>query len=89
MKMVTVEARFAPENVDAAVAAFDAQSVAVNAMDGCESYAVYRRGDSRAIVQRWQDMQRFDAYRQSAAFAALGATLKPLMSAPPVYSRPT
>lgn len=84
MKLITVEATFVTDKVDAAIAAFDAQTDAVRAMEGCDSYAFYRSGDTVAIVQRWQDMARFDAYRQSDVFAGLGATLKPLMSAPPV-----
>ncbi|MGX9355577.1 putative quinol monooxygenase [Roseobacteraceae bacterium S113] len=84
MKLITVEATFAADKIEAAISEFDAQIEAVRAMDGCDSYALYRSGDTVAIVQRWQDMARFDAYRKSDEFAGLGAALKPLMSAPPV-----
>ena len=84
MKLVTLEAAFAPEKIEDAVAAVEAQADVVRAMDGCQSYAVYQSPGALAIVQQWQDMDRFDAYRQSSAFATLGAALKPLMSAPPV-----
>lgn len=84
MKLITVEATFASDKVEAAISAFNAQTEAVRAMEGCESYALYSTGDTVAIVQRWQDMTRFDAYRQSDVFAGLGAALKPLMSTPPV-----
>ena len=84
MKLITVEATFASDKVEDAIAAIDSQTETVRAMDGCENYAFYRRRDTVAIVQRWHDMARFDTYRQSDVFAGLGVALKPLMSAPPV-----
>lgn len=84
MKLITVEARFTSANIDEAIAAFETQTKAVRAMDGCESYSLYRSGEAIAIVQKWQNTECFDAYRKSDVFAGLGAALKPLMSVPPV-----
>lgn len=84
MKLITVEASFSADKIEAAIDAFNDQSQHVTSMQGCESYGLYRAGNSVAIVQKWQDMQSFETYRQSDIFAGLGATLKPLMSQPPV-----
>lgn len=84
MKLIIVEARFAPGKIDQAVATFEAQADAVRAMKGCESYAIYQNGNSIAIVQKWRGATQFDAYRASSIFASLGMALKPLMDAPPV-----
>lgn len=84
MKLITVEADFGAENIDAAIAAFEDQTSKVRAMDGCNHYMLYRNGSSVAILQHWQSMEQFDAYRQSNTFAGLGAALKPLMTTPPV-----
>lgn len=85
MKLVTVEAAFAPADLDAAMTLLAAQADAVRAMPGCVSYALYRgpSGDRVAIVQRWLSAGAFDAYRASETFARLGAGLGPLMTAPP------
>ena len=84
MKLITVEAQFERGKTDAALAAVQEQSQVVTAIDGCEGYALYRAGDRLAIVQKWRSAECFDAYLRSGAFAALGRTLTPLMSAPPV-----
>ena len=84
MILVTVEATFEDENIEKAVEIFEAQAVAVRRLNGCESYALYRAQNDVAIVQKWQDMAKFDAYRAGEIFAALGRDLKPMMSVPPV-----
>ena len=86
MKLVVVEAVFAPADREAVVALFSDRADAVRAMDGCEGYAIHRSVDhvgGVAIVQRWRSMSSFDAYRASDVFAALGRELKPMMTAPP------
>ncbi|MGR3503277.1 putative quinol monooxygenase [Pseudaestuariivita sp.] len=86
MKLITVEAEFASADLDAAVALFFDQIDAVRAMPGCAHYAVYRRPseDGLAVLQHWETMENFDAYRSSETFATLGAGLRPLMTKPPV-----
>ena len=86
MKLITVEAGFAAADLDAAITLFCAQADAVRAMAGCAHYALFRRptDDGVAIIQHWDTMEHFDAYRRSDTFAQLGAGLRPLMSAPPV-----
>ncbi len=87
MKLVTVEAKLAPECVARSVAVFNGEAATVRDMDGCENYAIYEApGDEDAIVivQKWRSIELFDAYRQSPVFAALGQGLKPMMAAPPV-----
>lgn len=86
MKSITVEAEFAPGDLEAAVELFAAQAKVVRNMAGCAHYALYRKpsGDGVAILQRWDTMEAFEAYRASAVFAELGKGLRPLMTAPPV-----
>ena len=83
MKLIAVEAEFPSERIEDAVGLFESQANAVRAMDGCEHYALYRAGSTVAIVQRWQTMSAFDAYRASDTFATLGQGLKPMMTKPP------
>ncbi|MEO0919731.1 MAG: hypothetical protein AAFX98_03425, partial [Pseudomonadota bacterium] len=49
-------------------------------------YAFYRdpSGERLAIIQHWEGMKTFDAYRSSPTFAALGQGLAPMMASPPV-----
>ena len=82
MNLITVEAPLS--DIDAGLASVDAQADIVRAMDGCVHYAPYARGSHLAIVQEWESLAAFDAYRASPTFATLGAQLKPLMTAPPV-----
>ncbi|MEM9342271.1 MAG: antibiotic biosynthesis monooxygenase [Pseudomonadota bacterium] len=84
MKLIAVEATFGSDAVQSAVDAIEAQAESVRDMSGCEGYAHYRSDDTIAIVQKWQSMAAFDAYRQSEVFAGLGAALMPLMAGPPV-----
>lgn len=86
MKLITVEATFAPANMDAAFATLTEQMPKVKAMDGCQHYALYAAtsGDGIAIVQRWDTMEAFDSYRTSDTFAQMGKAIGPLMTAPPV-----
>ena len=86
MKLIVVEATFPAADREAAIALFSERADAVRAMDGCEGYGIHRSvddGGAVAIVQRWRSMARFDAYRASDAFAALGRGLEPMMTAPP------
>ena len=87
MKLVTVEAKIAPDGVGTSIDIFNSQALAVRAMDGCENYAIYKapNGENAILIaQTWASMEAFDAYRQSDVFASMGAALGPLMAAPPV-----
>lgn len=86
MKLVTVEACVAKDNMKQALDLIAGQATSVRTMPGCAQYSIYGTpsGDSLAIVQRWNSQSDFDAYRGSEAFAQLGAQLGPLMTAPPV-----
>lgn len=85
MKLVAMEANLQPGTMDRAVAAFEAQAPAVRAMEGCGDYALYRdpARDRIVVVQSWDSLTLFDAYRASDTFAALGAGLRPLMAGAP------
>jgi quinol monooxygenase YgiN len=86
MKLITVEAAFAAADLDTAISLFTAQAETVRSMSGCAHYALYCKpsDDGIAILQHWDTMESFDAYRQGDTFAQLGAGLKPLMTALPV-----
>jgi len=86
MKLITVEAQFAASDFDAAIELISTHAAKVQSMPGCNRYALYRKptGDGVAIIQCWDGMETFDAYRESETFAALGVGLRPLMSKPPV-----
>ena len=86
MKLITVEAVIAASDLDTAVDLFTAHADQVRNMTGCRHYALYRKptGDGLVILQQWDTMAAFDAYRASDVFAGLGAGLRPLMTAPPV-----
>lgn len=86
MKLITVEAKFATANLDAAVALFTAQADAVREMEGCMHYVLFRSssGDGIAILQHWKTLEQFESYRASEIFSKLGAGLRPLMTTPPV-----
>lgn len=86
MKLITVEATFAQGKTEEAISAFQNTADGVRRMAGCLGYEIYRapaEGDAAVIVQKWESMADFDAYRSSADFAAMGAQLKPLMAGPP------
>lgn len=86
MKLITVEALFSTDDAATAIALFGDHAPAVRDMAGCKSYDLYADPDNAGnivIVQRWETMSYFDAYRTSDAFAQLGAGLKPMMTAPP------
>ncbi|MFL4470055.1 putative quinol monooxygenase [Tateyamaria armeniaca] len=86
MKLITVEADFAPDILDYAITLFVRQADNVRAMSGCAHYALYRKpsDDGIAILQHWETMAQFEAYRASEIFANLGVGLRPLMTKPPV-----
>ena len=56
-------------------------------LDGCLGYKILRVAGSTtgwALVEEWQDMAAFDAYKASPGFASVGEALMPLMLAPPL-----
>ena len=86
MKLITVEARFSHGEANNAIATFEEAAPSIRKMSGCHTYDVYRassRNDAIVILQKWETMDAFDAYRTSADFAAIGGKLKPLMAGPP------
>ena len=92
MKLVTVEASFAPEHAGTCHDLFSDHAPEVRQMPGCEAYELYAAPADQGkivIVQRWSSMDSFDQYRQSEAFAALGQGLKPIMAGPPVTTLST
>lgn len=86
MKLINVEANFAPADLDAAVTLFSEQADTVRSMAGCAHYALYLApsNDGVAILQQWETMEQFEAYKASGTFAELGVGLRPLMTKPPV-----
>lgn len=86
MKLITVEAEFAASDLASAMQLISGQAETVRAMPGCTHYTLYRKpsDDGVAIIQQWDGMEAFDAYRSSETFAVLGAGLRPLMTKPPV-----
>ncbi|MEW7009613.1 putative quinol monooxygenase [Lentilitoribacter sp. EG35] len=86
MILVTVEAKFSPDDVDEAISLFNAQADDIRLMDGCGHYALFRDigGDGIAILQHWAATDAFNAYKTSDVFAKLGQDLRPLMTAFPV-----
>ncbi len=86
MKLITVEAHFAASDLDTATKLISEQAETVQAMPGCTHYALYRKptDDGIAIIQHWDGIDAFEAYKASKTFAALGAGLRPLMQTPPV-----
>lgn len=62
----------------------DAHARQIRARQGCLSYQRYLDNSGAVLIfQTWECSADFDAYRASAEFAALNASLKPLMIAPP------
>ena len=86
MKLITVEAEFAASDLDAAMKLISDQAEFVRDMPGCMHYALYRKPSDNglAIVQQWDEIAAFDAYRATETFADLGTGLRPLMTKPPV-----
>lgn len=87
MKLITVEALFSDNDAASAITLFESHAPSVRDMAGCKRYDLYAdpaHAGNIVIVQRWDSMSEFDAYRTSDAFAQLGAGLKPMMTAPPV-----
>lgn len=86
MKLINVEASFAKTDLEQAVRIFAMQAHEVMQMDGCLKYEIFRKPTAAgvAIIQHWASGEAFEAYRASAPFAELGASLKPMMTTPPV-----
>jgi quinol monooxygenase YgiN len=86
MKLVAMQCRFSEDTLKPALTLLDGMQKQAILMAGCVGYDVYSSSiDGKvAVIQRWNDMANFDAYRASAAFSELGKALKPMMAAPPV-----
>lgn len=84
MILVTVEAHFALEDFGQAITEVESIIEVVRIMNGCEGYSFFHNGNTIAIVQKWQNMACFDAYRKSNIFGELITALKPFMNTPPV-----
>ena len=86
MKLITVEAKIASADMEQAVGLFAEYADTVRDMDGCCHYAIFRKpsNDGVAIIQQWETMAAFDAYRSSESFSKLGQGLRPLLVAAPM-----
>ena len=59
---------------------------AAQKLNGCLGFKVLRVAGSDTgwvLVEEWQDMAAFDAYKASPGFASVGEALRPVMPAPP------
>ncbi|MEM9792223.1 MAG: antibiotic biosynthesis monooxygenase [Pseudomonadota bacterium] len=84
--MVTVTLPISTQNHARAIEIFDAHLPGIHDMPGCLSYRMVTNHASPPYLevhQSWVDQASFDSYRADPVFAALGAGLKPLLSALP------
>jgi quinol monooxygenase YgiN len=86
MKLVTVTLTFDKSDLSGAVEILDTYAPIVREMMGCKSYEIYQSCGETAkavIVQEWDDLVAFDAYRKSSAFSELGQELRALVVSAP------
>ncbi|MEH6630516.1 MAG: antibiotic biosynthesis monooxygenase [Halopseudomonas aestusnigri] len=86
MKIVTVSARFTPENSSIAVNILKAIKEEACSMDNCLSYEFFVDPIEKGklfIIQNWGTTAAFEAYRSSNLFSRMIKELKPLMIAVP------
>lgn len=87
MILVIVEFSVTPENVSDTVAALEIDAAAARAMKGCvafRSLSTQGSPDKLVLVEEWEDVESFEVYKASDAFAAAMATIKPVMVGAPV-----
>ncbi len=84
MIIAMVEFKLAAENQDKVIEALVAEGMAAQMLEGCLGFMRVAGSDSGwMLVEEWQDMAAFDAYKASPGFARVGEALKPLLLAPP------
>ena len=86
MKIVTVSARFTPENSLVAVNILGTIQEEARSMDNCLCYDFYLDPIEKGMLfinQNWGSPEAFEAYRSSDLFNRMIRELKPLMIAAP------
>lgn len=90
MFIAILDATFAAADRAAVLGHFDTESAAVRSMPGNVAFRVYAaRADDTTVtvVHEWADEESFAGYLESASFARLGASIRPLMTGTPVSRR--
>jgi quinol monooxygenase YgiN len=86
MIIAIVEFEIAAKHQAKVLAVLAKDGAEARALAGCLGFQTLRVAGSETgwiLVEEWQDMAAFDAYKASAGFARVGAALGPLMLAPP------
>lgn len=87
MILVIVEFSVTSENISDTVAALEVDAAAARTMKGCAAFrslSTQGNPEKLVLVEEWEDMESFEAYKASDAFAAAMATIKPVMVGAPV-----
>ncbi len=87
MILVIVEFSVAAKNIPNTVAALEIDAEAARTMKGCtafQSLSTQGNPDKLVLLEEWEDMESFEAYKASDAFAAAMATIKPVMVGAPI-----
>ncbi|MFD2208048.1 putative quinol monooxygenase [Kiloniella antarctica] len=86
MKIVTVSARFAPENSSTAIKILQTIKEEARSMDNCLCYDFYVDPIEKGLLfinQNWGSAEAFESYRSSDLFKRMIRELKPLMITAP------
>ncbi len=93
MLIAIVEFKVAPNDRARALAVLEAEVPQVQALPGNLGFRpLAGEGGALVLLHEWADQAAFDAYLAGPVFAASGAAVRPLMSAPPrrrVYAAET
>lgn len=90
MLIALVDFHVAPENRQTALQALMAEAPGVRAIPGCKTFRPHLdpTDDTQvSVVHEWEDAAGFETYLASPGFAAAGAILRPMMTAPPSSRR--
>jgi quinol monooxygenase YgiN len=90
MYLAIVDFTTSAEDRPAALAQLESELGTVRALPGCLGCRVFpsRESDTDVtILHEWADAESFQAYADSASFAASGAVLRPLMTTAPLSRR--
>ena len=86
MIIAIVEFELAVENQNMVLEVLTTDGIAAQKLDGCLGFKTLRVAWSNTgwmLVEEWQDLAAFKAYKASPGFAGVGKALMPLMLAPP------
>lgn len=86
MIVVIVEFEVAPDALLNTIAALEKDAVAARAMRGCLAFrSLSTQNDITrlVLVEEWEDIESFEMYKTSDAFAAAMATIKPVLIGAP------